>query len=164
MCVYIFTYLSIYLYLSMHFFCFFDINIYSMYPSRSYHFQVISFDVGRWHIFLCHVFSASHGMCVDCWDVLVCFKCMTCSNLCSPFFNNAPPLPHLPGNGCKRSRSSAGTRRIIVIVIFLLVKVPSHVAISNQIYVRRKFRNQTSDNMQRWKSRGGKSQRGEVKK
>ena len=29
---------------------------------------------------------------------------------------------------------------------------------------RRKFRSQTSDNMQRWKSRGGKSQRGEVKK
>ena len=28
---------------------------------------------------------------------------------------------------------------------------------------RRKFRSQTSDNMQRWKSRGGKSQRGEVK-
>ena len=29
---------------------------------------------------------------------------------------------------------------------------------------RRKFRSQTSDNMQRWKSRGGKSQGGEVKK
>ena len=29
---------------------------------------------------------------------------------------------------------------------------------------RRKFRSQTSDNMQRWKSRGGKSQDGEVKK
>ena len=29
---------------------------------------------------------------------------------------------------------------------------------------RRKFRSQTSDNMQRWKSRGEKSQRGEVKK
>ena len=29
---------------------------------------------------------------------------------------------------------------------------------------RRKFRSQTSDNMQRWKGRGGKSQRGEVKK
>ena len=29
---------------------------------------------------------------------------------------------------------------------------------------RRKFRSQTSDNIQRWKSRGGKSQRGEVKK
>ena len=29
---------------------------------------------------------------------------------------------------------------------------------------RRKFRSQTSDSMQRWKSRGGKSQRGEVKK
>ena len=29
---------------------------------------------------------------------------------------------------------------------------------------RRKFRNQTSDNMQRWKSRGGKSQGGEVRK
>ena len=29
---------------------------------------------------------------------------------------------------------------------------------------RWKFRSQTSDNMQRWKSRGGKSQRGEVKK
>ena len=29
---------------------------------------------------------------------------------------------------------------------------------------RRKFRSQTSDNMQRWKSRGGKSQRGEVQK
>ena len=29
---------------------------------------------------------------------------------------------------------------------------------------RRKFRSQTSDNMQRWKSRGGKSQRGEEKK
>ena len=31
-------------------------------------------------------------------------------------------------------------------------------------YDRRKFRSQTSDNMPRWKSRGGKSQRGEVKK
>ena len=29
---------------------------------------------------------------------------------------------------------------------------------------RRKFRSQTSDNMDRWKSRGGKSQRGEAKK
>ena len=29
---------------------------------------------------------------------------------------------------------------------------------------RRKFRSQTSDNMQRWKGRGGKSQGGEVKK
>ena len=29
---------------------------------------------------------------------------------------------------------------------------------------RTKFRSQTSDNMDRWKSRGGKSQRGEVKK
>ena len=29
---------------------------------------------------------------------------------------------------------------------------------------RRKFRSQTSDNMQRWRSRGGKSQRGEVRK
>ena len=29
---------------------------------------------------------------------------------------------------------------------------------------RRKFRNQTSDNMDRWNSRGGKSQRGEEKK
>ena len=29
---------------------------------------------------------------------------------------------------------------------------------------RRKFRSQTSDNMQRWNSRGGKSQRGKVKK
>ena len=29
---------------------------------------------------------------------------------------------------------------------------------------RRKFRSETSDNMDRWKSRGGKSQRGEVKK
>ena len=31
-------------------------------------------------------------------------------------------------------------------------------------YCRRKFRSQTSDNMDRWKSRGGKSQRGEEKK
>ena len=31
-------------------------------------------------------------------------------------------------------------------------------------YVRRKFRSQTSDNMDRWKSRGGKSQRREEKK
>ena len=29
---------------------------------------------------------------------------------------------------------------------------------------RRKFRSQTSDNMERWKSRGGKSQRGEDKR
>ena len=29
---------------------------------------------------------------------------------------------------------------------------------------RRKFRSRTSDNMDRWKSRGGKSQRGEAKK
>ena len=33
-----------------------------------------------------------------------------------------------------------------------------------EISNRRKFRSQTSNNMQRWKSRGGKSQRGEVKK
>ena len=32
------------------------------------------------------------------------------------------------------------------------------------IYDRRKFRSQTSDNMDRWKSRGGKSQRGEEQK
>ena len=32
-----------------------------------------------------------------------------------------------------------------------------------RIYHRRKFRSQTSDNMDRWKSRGGKSQRGEEK-
>ena len=32
------------------------------------------------------------------------------------------------------------------------------------LYVRRKFRSQTSDNMDRWKSRGGKSQRREEKK
>ena len=31
-------------------------------------------------------------------------------------------------------------------------------------HIRRKFRSQTSDNMDRWKSRGGKSQRGEEKK
>ena len=31
-------------------------------------------------------------------------------------------------------------------------------------YVRRKSRSQTSDNMDRWKSRGGKSQRREEKK
>ena len=30
--------------------------------------------------------------------------------------------------------------------------------------IRRKFRSQTSDNMDRWKSRGGKSQRREEKK
>ena len=30
-------------------------------------------------------------------------------------------------------------------------------------YNRRKFRSQTSNNMDRWKSRGGKSQRGEEK-
>ena len=30
-------------------------------------------------------------------------------------------------------------------------------------FYRRKFRNQTSDNMDRWNSRGGKSQRGEEK-
>ena len=29
---------------------------------------------------------------------------------------------------------------------------------------RRKFRNQTSDNIERWKDKGGKSQRGEEKK
>ena len=34
----------------------------------------------------------------------------------------------------------------------------------HNMYSRRKFRSQTSDNMQRWKSRGGKSQDGEVKK
>ena len=32
------------------------------------------------------------------------------------------------------------------------------------IYYRRKFRSQTSDNIDRWKSRGGKSQRGEEQK
>ena len=34
----------------------------------------------------------------------------------------------------------------------------------NTIYHRRKFRSQTFDNMDRWKSKGGKSQRGEEKK
>ena len=37
------------------------------------------------------------------------------------------------------------------------------VCLKGCIY-RRKFRNQTSDNMDRWNSRGGKSQRGEEKK
>ena len=32
------------------------------------------------------------------------------------------------------------------------------------IFYRRKFRSQTSDNMDRWRSRGGKSQRGEEQK
>ena len=35
---------------------------------------------------------------------------------------------------------------------------------ATMIFYRRKFRSQTSDNMDRWKSRGGKSQRGEAKK
>ena len=37
-------------------------------------------------------------------------------------------------------------------------------SVSNLNYDWRKFRSQTSDNMGRWKSRGGKSQRGEEKK
>ena len=36
--------------------------------------------------------------------------------------------------------------------------------IMTMIYDRRKFRSQTSDNMDRWKSRGGKSQREEEQK
>ena len=49
-----------------------------------------------------------------------------------------------------------------------LVQGESHVSgyenCNKLTYNRRKFRSQTSDNMQRWKSRGGKSQGGEVKK
>ena len=43
----------------------------------------------------------------------------------------------------------------------------SHGMVNNGMVntiTRRKFRSQTSDNMDRWKSRGGKSQRGEEKK
>ena len=53
---------------------------------------------------------------------------------------------------------SIGLSKIYVLIIVVL----SHQrAIEDN---RRKFRSQTSDNMQRWKSRGGKSQDGEVKK
>ena len=38
-----------------------------------------------------------------------------------------------------------------------------YLVLFSSIY-RRKFRSQTSDNMDRWKSRDGKSQRGEAKK
>jgi hypothetical protein len=41
-----------------------------------------------------------------------------------------------------------------------LVETPN----TKKIDIRRKFRSQTSDNMDKWKSRGGKSQRGEEKK
>ena len=44
------------------------------------------------------------------------------------------------------------------------LRLEIHVPIPTYVSCRREFRSQTSDNMQRWKSRGGKSQRGEVKK
>ena len=47
----------------------------------------------------------------------------------------------------------------IVAIIYVIT-----IVIYCYYHYRRKFRSQTSDNMQRWKSRGGKSQRGEVKK
>ena len=44
------------------------------------------------------------------------------------------------------------------------MQMRSVFTVMQEINDRRKFRSQTSDNMQRWKSRGGKSQGGEVKK
>ena len=60
----------------------------------------------------------------------------------------------------------------ISISIFLYLYIYIYISISIYLYlyfyiynyIRRKFRSQTSDNMQRWNSRGGKSQDGEVKK
>ena len=48
------------------------------------------------------------------------------------------------------------TTIVIVVVVVVVVAIMATI--------RRKFRSQTSDNMDRWKSRGGKSQRGEAKK
>ena len=48
---------------------------------------------------------------------------------------------------------------IYIMYIYIL-----YVYIYMHTHHRRKFRSQTSDNMDRWKSRGGKSQRREEKK
>ena len=59
-------------------------------------------------------------------------------------------------HGCSTAVESSET--------WLDVLLPfAHWNHTNQ-YCRRKFRSQTSDNMERWKSRGGKSQGGEEKK
>ena len=47
---------------------------------------------------------------------------------------------------------------------FLFLKLPPPPCAVLLVYCRRKFRSQTSDNMDGWKSRGGKSQRREEKK
>ena len=49
---------------------------------------------------------------------------------------------------------------IIITIIIISSSIINVTIIDND---RRRFRSQTPDNMQRWKSRGGKSQRGEVK-
>ena len=52
----------------------------------------------------------------------------------------------------------------LYVLAFWLTNESSWVYYSSSVDNRRKFRSQTSDNMDRWKSRGGKSQRGEAKK
>ena len=53
---------------------------------------------------------------------------------------------------------------IIHLLLYLFVSYKMYTYIYIYIYIRSKFRSQTSDNIGRWKSRGGKSQRGEEKK
>ena len=58
----------------------------------------------------------------------------------------------------------------IFLYIYIHIHTYSHIYLYKcvcmyiYIYNRRKFRSETSDNMDSWKSRGGKSQRGEEKK
>ena len=49
-------------------------------------------------------------------------------------------------------------------IIYIYIDRPIIYCITVYLHNRRKFRSQISDNMDRWKSRGGKSQRGEEQK
>ena len=82
---------------------------------------------------------------------------------------------HILWKGCKRTpcpgRAPLATNAHVCDSWGLPTQTSHQPTIIHQWYVhmfhafrRRKFRSQTSDNMDRWKSRGGKSQRGEKKR
>ena len=77
-----------------------------------------------------------------------------------------PDNVHIPKRRtCKREKRSKKNVFIFLKHILWVFDFSHYFCISSaHTNCRRKFRSQTSDNMDRWKSRGGKSQRGEEKK
>ena len=98
-------------------------------------------------------------------------------NRCSPHLHMAhfthlhgPPmyllisLVRLPQQGLLLLLLLLKRRRRRLVLLLLLLLSPILLLSLNTRRSRRKFRSETSDNMDRWKSRGGKSQRGEEQK